>query len=127
MRFLADMGVAGSVVRWLRQCGHDAVHLLDEGLERLPDEEIFAKAASEDRIVLTFDLDFAEIVAFSGLHRPSVLIFRLGNTTASHVLERLKVVLDESGNRLELGVVLMVEKDRYRIRAMPIEPGRPRS
>jgi predicted nuclease of predicted toxin-antitoxin system len=30
MRFLADMGVSWQVVEWLRDNGHDAVHLRDE-------------------------------------------------------------------------------------------------
>src|SRR5437899_2957979 len=30
------MGVAVPVVTWLREQGHDAVHLRDEGLQRLP-------------------------------------------------------------------------------------------
>ena len=47
MRFLADLGVARAVVAWLREQGHDAVHLLDEGLDRLADAEVFAKAAAE--------------------------------------------------------------------------------
>jgi predicted nuclease of predicted toxin-antitoxin system len=37
MRFLADMGVNVQIVQWLRQNGEDAVHLRDEGLQRLPD------------------------------------------------------------------------------------------
>jgi len=35
-RFLADMGVSPMVVEWLRSNGHDAVHLRDERLHRLP-------------------------------------------------------------------------------------------
>jgi predicted nuclease of predicted toxin-antitoxin system len=65
VRFLADMGVATRIVEWLRHAGHNAVHLREQGLHRLPDDEIFAKAAAEGRIVLTFDLDFGEIVATS--------------------------------------------------------------
>ena len=61
MRFLADMGVDVRVVEWLRGQGHDAVHLREEGLHRAPDEQVFAKALAEERIVLTFDLDFGEI------------------------------------------------------------------
>ena len=53
MRFLADMGVSQQVVAWLRAAGHDAVHLRDEGLHRLPNGEIFRKAGREQRIVLT--------------------------------------------------------------------------
>jgi len=44
MRFLADMGVDTRVVSWLRGQGHDAKHLQEEGLHRMPNGEIFAKA-----------------------------------------------------------------------------------
>ena len=66
MRFLADVGVLLRVVEWLRSSGHDAIHLRDEGLHTLRNGEIFQKALREARIVLTFDLDFGEIVAASG-------------------------------------------------------------
>jgi predicted nuclease of predicted toxin-antitoxin system len=63
MRFLADMGVDIRVVQWLRTQGHDAIHLREQGLQRMPDGDIFAKARTEQRILLTFDLDFGEILA----------------------------------------------------------------
>lgn len=59
MRFLADMGVSLRVVEWLRSSGHDAIHLRDEGLQKLPNGEIFRKAIREQRVVLRFDLDSA--------------------------------------------------------------------
>ncbi len=65
MRFLADMGVSIRVVEWLRNNGHDAKHLREEGLHRMPNGEIFTKATHENRIIITFDLDFGEIVALS--------------------------------------------------------------
>lgn len=57
MKFLADMGVAFRVVYWLRHAGHDAVHLREQGLQRMSDVDIFLKAKREGRIILTFDLD----------------------------------------------------------------------
>lgn len=63
MRFLADMGVSLTTVEALRAASHDAVHLRDEELIRLPDLDIVAKALAESRIVLTFDLDFGDILA----------------------------------------------------------------
>jgi predicted nuclease of predicted toxin-antitoxin system len=80
MRFLADMGVSQRVVERLRAVSHDAVHLRDEGLQTLPNGEIFQKGAREQRMVLTFDLDFGEIVAASGGQIVSVILFRLRNT-----------------------------------------------
>ena len=47
MKFLLDMGVAVRVGTWLREQGHDSVHLRDQGLQRLPNGEIFTKAISE--------------------------------------------------------------------------------
>lgn len=63
MRFLADMGVDVRVVRWLRDQGHNAIHLRDEGLHRVPNGEIFEKGIAENRVLLTFDLDFGEVAA----------------------------------------------------------------
>jgi predicted nuclease of predicted toxin-antitoxin system len=116
MRFLADMGVAQRVVQWLRVEGHDAVHLRDEGLQRMPNGEIFQKAAYEARVILTFDLDFGEIVALSGGQRVSVVLFRLHNTRTPHVIDRLARVLAESGLALEEGAFVVVQESRHRTR-----------
>jgi predicted nuclease of predicted toxin-antitoxin system len=35
MHFLTDMGISLRTVEWLREKGHDVVHLRDEGLQRL--------------------------------------------------------------------------------------------
>lgn len=47
MRFLADMGVSLTTVEASRRANHDAVHLLDESLIRLPDCQIVAKTVAE--------------------------------------------------------------------------------
>ena len=83
------MGVSLTTVEALRAADHDAVHLRDQGLIRLPDPKIAAKAVAEDRIVLTFDLDFGDILATARSHAPSVIIFRLRNQTPAAVNPRL--------------------------------------
>lgn len=124
MRFLADMNVDVRVVEWLRQQGYDATHLRDEGLHRLPDGAIFAKASSENRVILTFDLDFSEIAALSHGKKPSLVLLRLHNPRASHVISRLAAVLENSKGALEKGAVVVIEKSRHRVRYLPVgEPG----
>lgn len=120
MRFLADMGVSQRVVEWLRTGGHDAVHLRDEGLQTLPNGEIFQKAAREQRVVLTFDLDFGEILAGSGGQIVSVVLFRLRNARADFVIQRLDDVLRQSSVDLSQGAIVVVEDGRHRIRKLPI-------
>jgi predicted nuclease of predicted toxin-antitoxin system len=70
------MGVSMTVVRNLREAGYEAIHLRDEGLQRLPDPEIVEKARQEELIILTFDLDFGDLLAASSDPLPSVIIFR---------------------------------------------------
>lgn len=113
------MGVSFRIVEWLRSRGHDASHLRDEGLHRLPNGDIFLKAVSEGRVVLTFDLDFAEIVALCRGRRTGVVLFRLHNTRTSHVKERLAAVLADAAEALQKGAIVVVEESRYRIRFFP--------
>ena len=114
------MGIARAVVRWLQEQGHDAVHLLDEGLQRLSDREVFSKAVVENRVLLTFDLDFGEIVALSGGSQVSVIVFRLRNARYERVRERLSRCLRELGPELEQGCVVAVEDTRFRVRHLPL-------
>lgn len=122
MKFLADMGVSLTTVEALRASGHDAVHLRDQGLIRLPDPEIAAKAVAERRIVLTFDLDFGDILAAARSGAPSVVIFRLRNQTPAAVNPRLFQVIQDCAAELATGAIVIVEDDGFRIRRLPIRP-----
>lgn len=120
MRFLADMGISPRTVEWLRQQGHDAVHLLEEGLRQLPDADILNKARAEQRIVLTIDLDFGYLLAVSRANLPSVVIFRLGNASREVVEARLSEVLMQCADDLRSGAVISVSDEVFRVRQLPI-------
>jgi predicted nuclease of predicted toxin-antitoxin system len=92
------MGVAMRVVEWLRSQGHD---------------------------VLTFDLDFGEIAALTHDRVARVILFRLENTRAEHVVARLGAVLSASGDALNRGAILIVEETRHRIRYLPVREAEP--
>jgi predicted nuclease of predicted toxin-antitoxin system len=121
VKFLADMGVSMSTVASLRAAGHDAAHLRDQGLLTMEDADILDKAGSENRVVLTFDLDFGDLLAASGEKLPSVIIFRLRNQTPAAVRPKLFAILSECEADLNTGVVIVVEEARYRVRRLPIQ------
>ena len=52
MKFLADMGISPRVVRTLRDNGHDAIHLQEQGLGRMSDADVLIKARNEERVLL---------------------------------------------------------------------------
>ena len=121
MRFLVDVGVSLSTVKVLREKGHDAVHLREQVPQRLPDEKILEKARQESRIILTFDLDFADLLALGMAQSPSVMIFRLNDETPASVIPRMLSVIQERRQELEEGAIIMVEDSRYRLRRLPVK------
>jgi predicted nuclease of predicted toxin-antitoxin system len=120
VRFLADMGVDIRVVEWLRGRGHEAIHVREHGMHRASDDAIFAKAIGEDRIVLTFDLDFGTLAALTRERSPGVVLFRLSNARLTTVIARLGTVLTEAADALARPAVVLVEDTRLRIRDLPI-------
>jgi predicted nuclease of predicted toxin-antitoxin system len=120
MRFLGDVGVSTSTLKALREAGYDAVHVREQNLHRLPDSAILRNAFEEGRILITFDLDFGDLLAFSRSSFPSVIIFRLHNQTPLNVTRRLFDLLSMEGPRIKAGALVIVEDSRYRVRRLPI-------
>jgi predicted nuclease of predicted toxin-antitoxin system len=120
MKFLADMGLAHSTVAFLRAQGHDAIHLRDQGLQRLEDDEIVEKAGEEGRVILTHDLDFGRIVAVSRASVPSVITFRLDDMRPVQVNRYLTEVLAQFAGELEAGALVSVNERGIRARSLPI-------
>ena len=120
MKFLADMGISPRVVEELLQNGHDAVHLAEQELNRMVDSDILQKARQEERILLTHDLDFGELLAASGGELPSVVILRLRDMRAPNVSKHLFSIIDQQAEALTKGAVLSVTEQKVRIRRLTI-------
>ena len=119
MRFLPDMNLPPAVAEWLQSKGHDAVHIREIGLGHLPDREVFARAAEEGWIVVTFDLDFGEIAGLAGATGATVLLLRLRLVHQDYFRQRLQAAIVEAAETLEAGATVVVEDARIRIRRMP--------
>ena len=120
MKFLGDMGISPRTIELLRGQGYDAIHLIEENLERMTDPNILEKARQEERILLTVDLDFAQLLAISGDALPSVILFRLGNVSREVVNGRLLSVITDYATELKSGVIISVSDVAIRLRQLPI-------
>lgn len=76
MRFLIDESLSARVARLLGVEGHDAVHLGDIGLFGAADGDVMAAASRADRIMVSADTDFGELLALGSHSGPSLILFR---------------------------------------------------
>ncbi len=120
MRFLADMGISPHTVTFLRQKGHAAVHLHEEGLDQITDVAVLRKAREENRVLLTHDLDFGALLAASGAQLPSVVIFRLHDMRPANVNKHLQHILESYEEKLHTGVIISLTEKRVRVRTLPL-------
>lgn len=122
MRLLADAGISPNTVAFLSQLGHDVVHVRTLDMHRSADRDILARARADSRTVITFDLDFGDILALGVLDAPSVILLRLNDERSEAVSSRLASVLAERNVELGAGALILVEDTRYRVRKLPISP-----
>jgi predicted nuclease of predicted toxin-antitoxin system len=110
------------VAAGLRQAGHDAVHVVDVGLVSAADAVILERARAEDRVVVSADADFGDLLAGSGASAPSVVLVRSDDDLPPGRQVMLLVAnLPGVDSELAQGAVVVLGRHRVRVRRLPIE------
>src|SRR6266446_5838161 len=73
-RFLVDESLGVEVAKVLRAQGWNAKYAAEVGLQGHSDEDVFARAWADDRIVLTHDTDFLDDRRFPPHRNPGVVV-----------------------------------------------------
>ena len=120
MQFLIDMPLSPALARWLVEEGHDAVHASALGMSCASDCDIIERANREHRIIITADLDYPRLLALAEASSPSLILFRGGAWSESDVIERTGQVLPVAASLGPAGFILVVDRDRVRLRRLPI-------
>jgi len=121
VRFLIDMPLSPELATWLRERGHEADHASAVGLHSAKDQRIIEIAREQNRIIITADLDYPQLLAVSRAKDPGVILFRGGNYNEQEMLRLLERVLERSPKDKLHHAVTVVDKTRIRRCPWPIE------
>ena len=115
-RFKLDENLPRDAEALLRNVGHDVHSVLDEQLGGHPDPRVFDASQAEDRILVTFDLDFSDIRVYPPFDHAGIWVLRPRTQSIENTLALLKsalVVLEVEHTR---GRLWIIEPERVRIR-----------
>ena len=117
MKFFLDTNIPHSAIDIFKELDLDAAHARDVGLSRVDDSQIINYAKKHDSILITKDLELANVKIFPIDSHRGVIIFRLpSNFKSSQFINTLRDFLN-SVNLKELNnSISIVRLGSYRIR-----------
>jgi predicted nuclease of predicted toxin-antitoxin system len=114
MKFLIDMGVGKKVEEWFKENGYDVKCVRDINI-RSKDADILRLAVSEDRMIITMDKDFGELVYNPGMLHSGVLILRLENARGEDKVDIVERIVTGFSEKIE-NKFCVYQDGRLRIR-----------
>jgi len=96
--------------------GHDAVSVLEIGLSGAGDEEVRNTAIADERVLLTLDADFANVVRYPPEATLGVVRLRIHPATEDAIDEMLKRAIPSVVEANIRGKLVVVDGRKIRIR-----------
>lgn len=116
MKFLADECCDAALVASLRNEGHDVFYVMETHRGR-PDDVILRQAYREERVLLTEDKDFGELVYHLKKLAVGIVLIRIGVEERHLKWPRIKKLVESYGDRLA-GNFVIVDAQRFRFRPL---------
>lgn len=118
MRLLLDQDVYAATVNFLVNAGYDVILVSQLGLSQASDEEILKVAQDQNRVLVTRDRDYGNLVFVRGLGSGVIYLRILPSTLAVIHQELVHVLQVYSAEELKRAFVV-VEASGHRIRQLP--------
>jgi predicted nuclease of predicted toxin-antitoxin system len=118
MRFLTDQDVYAMTAQLLQNLGHNVAAAAELGLSRATDATLLRTAKVQERIFVTRDRDFGNLVFVDQL-ATGVVYLRMLPSSLAAVHAELERVLERYGQDALLHSFIVVQPGRHRLRRLP--------
>lgn len=116
MKIKLDENIGRRGVELLKLAGHDVATVRDQNLQGARDETLFDVCAGEERVLITLDHDFGQVLRFPPERGAGLVILEPGpRMTPGSLLDRLRDFLALAEVRSPTAALWIVEPGRVRI------------
>ena len=116
MKIKLDENVTTGVIPVLKKLGHDIHSTSDEGLTGKPDAEIWSATQSEQRFLITQDLDFSDAKKFAPGTHHGILLLRLHSPNQTEIISRLTELFSNEDAESWRNCFVVATKHKVRVR-----------
>jgi predicted nuclease of predicted toxin-antitoxin system len=116
LKFKIDENLPAECALIFRDAGFDAATVAEQELSGANDAVLFQRCCAESRVLVTLDLDFANVQAYPPGSHSGIVVVRSNSQDKASLISVLKRTLPVLMRRSPEGQLWIVEPDRIRYR-----------
>jgi len=109
MKFLVDECVGTTAALWLKSSGFDTVSIYDEQCG-IKDDAVLHKAVKEDRILITSDKDFGDMIFRDKKFHVGIILLRLLDERPQNKINIIEQIIKNHSHELYGNFTVATEK-----------------
>jgi len=116
LNFLIDANIPRSTKAIIEALGHNVVDVRDILPPASPDSDIASLALTENRVIITRDQDFGNILLYPPEKYPGIIVLRVHALKPSEINKLIKLFLTTNPAEIITHSLIILEPNRFRIR-----------